>query len=96
MEQKLNQLLEKVSNLESIMWEDRRFFVGMMIKLDKLIKIVNSFIFMDDVGEEHDTHRFEEEEAILSLLKRLSDIGEMEEEFKKYNSLITSEQFGES
>ena len=96
MEQKLNQLLEKVSNLESIMWEDRRFFVGMMIKLDKLIKIVNSFIFMDDVGEEHGTHKLEDEEAILSLLKRISDIGEMEEEFKKYNTHIKSEQFGES
>ena len=51
MEQKLNQLLEKVSNIESMMWEDRRFFIGMMIKLDKIIKTVNSFIFMDDVEE---------------------------------------------
>ena len=94
MEHKLDALLEKVSALESMMWEDRRFFVTMMVKVDKLIKSFNSFIFMDDVEEGFES-KFSGEE-IEKFLERLSEVREIEKEFRKYSKLMMSDQHGES
>tara|TARA_Y100000310_G_scaffold314985_1_gene365015 strand:- start:32 stop:325 length:294 start_codon:yes stop_codon:yes gene_type:complete len=91
-------LLKKINGIEKMMWENRKFFINMMIKLDKVVKFVSDLTDMEGVIFGADTNnKFDEEKILKSIMEDLkNDIDDKKEEFIKYHKMINSDQVGES
>lgn len=89
-----NIILEKIKNIEKMLWEDRKFLMKIMVKIDKVTKFVDDFTMVEDsiYG-----NAAEEEKILKTIMTDLkNDIEDKREEFIKYHQMINSDQVGES
>ena len=89
-------LSEKIDNIENMLWEDRKFFMKLVVKVDRLTKFIDDIAMFEDVmfGA---NDRQEEEKILKSIMEDLkNDIEDKKEEFIKYHQMINSDQVGES
>jgi len=90
-------LLNKIDGIEKMLWEDRKFLIAMMIKIDKLVKFVGDMTIIEDTMFGDDRDQFDEEKVLRSIMEDLkNDIEDTREEFTKYHKMINSDQVGES
>jgi len=91
-----DKLSKKLDNIEKMLWEDRKFFIRMMLKIDKLTEFVDNAIVIEEnmfnIGGMCD-----EEKILKSIMEDLkNDIEDKKDEFFKYHAMINSDQVGES
>jgi uncharacterized protein with HEPN domain len=90
-------LFKKLDGIEKMMWEDRKFLIDMMQKVDKIVKFVNDITVMEDIMLSTDIKQVEEEKILKSIMEDLrNDIDDKRDEFIKYHQMINSDQVGES
>jgi len=90
-------LLKKINDIEKMIWEDRKFLISMMSKIDKLVKFVSDVTIIEDDIFGDDKIGFDEEKILKSIMEDLkNDIEDKKEDFIKYHSMINSNQVGES
>jgi len=90
-------LLKKINDVEKMIWEDRKFLISMMSKIDKLVKFVSDVTIIEDDIFGDDKIGFDEEKILKSIMEDLkNDIEDKKEDFIKYHSMINSNQVGES
>ena len=90
-------LLENIEDVKKMLWEDRKFLIAMMIKVDKLVKFVSDMTIIEDTMFGDDRDQFDEEKVLRSIMEDLkNDIEDTREEFTKYHKMINSDQVGES
>lgn len=91
-----NIISEKIENIEKMLWEDRKFFMKMMLKVDRLTKFIDDITMFEDLMF-NSKDRFEEEKILKSIMEDLkNDIEDKRDEFIKYHQMINSDQVGES
>ena len=86
-------LSEKIDNIENMLWEDRKFFMKLVVKVDRLTKFIDDIAMFEDVmfGA---NDRQEEEKILKSIMEDLkNDIEDKKEEFIKYHQMINSNKF---
>jgi len=89
-------LSDRLNNIEKMLWEDRKFFIKMMLKIDKITK------FIDDIAIAEEnifgiTNIADEEKILKSIMEDLkNDFDDKRDEFIKYHKMINSDQVGES
>ncbi len=91
----LNTIFKKLDNIEHLMWEDRKFFMKMMFKVDKILQFINDFTVMDDIPLD-DIMSKDEQKMMKDLTDKLSDMKQFEKEILKYGRDINPDQVGES
>ena len=92
-----NLLLEKIDNIEKMLWEDRKFLISMMIKIDKIAKFVADILIIEDDIFGDTKSQFDEEKVLKAIMEDLkNDIKDKREEFIKYHKMINTDQVGES
>jgi len=90
-------LLENIEDVKKMLWEDRKFLISMMIKIDKLVKFVGDLSVIEDTMFGDDRNQFDEEKILRSIMEDLkNDMDDKREEFVKYHKMINSDQVGES
>jgi|TARA_Y100000310_G_scaffold318213_1_gene372009 hypothetical protein len=90
-------LLENIKDVKKMLWEDRKFLISMMIKMDKLVKFVSDMTIIEDTMFGDDRGQFDEEKVLRSIMEDLKDdIEDKREDFIKYHKMINSDQVGES
>ena len=90
-------LLENIKDVKKMLWEDRKFLISMMIKMDKLVKFVSDMTIIEDTMFGDDKGQFDEEKVLRSIMEDLkNDMDDKREEFVKYHKMINSDQVGES
>jgi hypothetical protein len=90
-------LLENIEDVKKMLWEDRKFLIAMMIKVDKLVKFVSDMTIIEDNIFGDDKINIDEEKVLRSIMEDLrDDIEDKREEFIKYHKMINSDQVGES
>ena len=90
-------LSEKIENIEKMLWEDRKFLIAMMIKIDKLVKFVGELTIIEDDIFGDDRINIDEEKVLKSIMEDLkNDIDDKREDFIRYHKMINSDQVGES
>ena len=93
-------LLEKIENIKKMLWEDRKFLIAMMMKVDKLVKFVDDMTDMTIIEDNifgDDKINIDEEKVLKSIMEDLkNDIEDKREDFIKYHKMINSDQVGES
>jgi len=90
-------LLENIEDVKKMLWEDRKFLIAMMIKIDKLVKFVSDMTIIEDNIFRDDKINIDEEKVLRSIMEDLrDDIEDKKEEFTKYHKMINSDQVGES
>ena len=90
-------LLENIEDVKKMLWEDRKFLIAMMIKIDKLVNFVDDMTIIEDNIFGDDKVQFDEEKVLRSIMEDLkNDIEDKREEFVKYHKMINSDQVGES
>ena len=90
-------LSEKIENIEKMLWEDRKFLIAMMIKIDKLVKFVGDLTVIEDDIFGDDKINIDEEKVLKSIMEDLkNDIDDKREDFIRYHKMINSDQVGES
>ena len=90
-------LLENIEDVKKMLWEDRKFLIAMMIKIDKLVKFVSDMTIIEDNIFGDDKVQFDEEKVLRSIMEDLkNDIEDKREDFIKYHKMINSDQVGES
>jgi len=90
-------LSKQIDGIEKMLWEDRKFLISMMIKMDKLVKFVSDMTIIEDTMFGDDRGQFDEEKVLRSIMEDLKeDIEDKKEEFVKYHKMINSDQVGES
>ena len=90
-------LSEKIENIEKMLWEDRKFLIAMMIKIDKLVKFVGELTIIEDDIFGDDRINIDEEKVLKSIMEDLkNDIDDKREDFVRYHKMINSDQVGES
>ena len=90
-------LLKKINDIEKMIWEDRKFLISMMSKIDKLVKFVSDVTIIEDDIFGDDKIGIDEEKILKSIMEDLkNDIEDKKEDFIKYHSMINSNQVGES
>ena len=94
-ENKLNLIVKKVNNIEQLIWEDRKFFIRIAHKLDKIIHFIDSFTAFDDIPID-DIMSKDEQKIMRELTDKLSDIKQFEKEMDKYRKYLNPDQVGES
>ncbi len=91
-----NTILKKIDGIEKMLWEDRKFLIKMMLKIDKITKFVEDFAMIDE-GIFGNGNVIEEEKILKSIMKDIkNDIEDKRDEFIKYHQMINSDQVGES
>ena len=92
-----NILLENIEDIKKMLWEDRKFLIAMMIKVDKLVKFVGDLTIIEDNIFGDDKGNIDEEKILKSIMEDLkNDIEDKREDFIKYHKMINSDQVGES
>ena len=90
-------LLENIKDVKKMLWEDRKFLISMMIKIDKLVNFVDDMTIIEDNIFGDDKVQFDEEKVLRSIMEDLkNDIEDKREDFIKYHRMINSDQVGES
>jgi len=90
-------LLENIEDVKKMLWEDRKFLIAMMIKVDKLVKFVSDMTIIEDNIFGDDKINIDEEKVLKSIMEDLkNDIEDKREDFIKYHKMINSDQVGES
>jgi len=90
-------LSENVEDIKKMLWEDRKFLISMMIKIDKIVKFVGDLTVIEDVMFGDDKTHFDEEKVLKSIMEDLkNDMDDKKEEFIKYHKMINSDLVGES
>ena len=92
---KLKTIVKKIDNIERFMWEDRKFFISMMMKMDKVLRFIDSFTTFDDMQLD-DVLSKDEQKLMTELTDKLSNIKQFEEDMVKFRKMINSDQVGES
>ncbi len=91
-----NIISEKINNIEKMLWEDRKFLIKMMLKIDTITKFVEDFAMIEE-GAFGSFNNIEEEKILKSIMNDMkNDIEDKREEFIKYHKMINSDQVGES
>ena len=91
----MENLLKKIDNIEEMLWEDRKFFIDMMLKIDTVVKFVCDFTAIEDIILDNDS--IDKEKTLKLIMKNLkNDIEDKREEFIKYHKMVNSDQVGES
>jgi|TARA_Y100000310_G_scaffold32745_2_gene31017 predicted HAD superfamily Cof-like phosphohydrolase len=80
-------LEERISYLESLVVDNRKTLLRLMSKMEEIVKFLNNNISDSDA---------EFGMAADQLYETIEQLKEMEKELKKYNGLITVDNFGES
>ena len=89
-------LSEKIDNIEKMLWEDRKIFIRMMLKMDKVTSFIDDISIIDE-NIFNVTDRHEEEKILKSIMEDLkNDMDDKKEEFIKYHKMINSDLVGES
>ena len=89
-------LSEKIDNIEKMLWEDRKIFIRMMLKMDKVTSFIDDISIIDE-NIFNVTDRHEEEKILKSIMEDLkNDIEDKRDDFIKYHNMINSDQVGES
>jgi len=94
-ETKLNTIVKKIDNIEQMIWEDRKFFIKMLHKVDKILQFINDFTVMDDIPLDEIMSK-DEQKVMKELTDKLSDIKQFEKEMDKYRKYLNPDQVGES
>tara|TARA_Y100000310_G_scaffold141145_1_gene140566 strand:+ start:2841 stop:3131 length:291 start_codon:yes stop_codon:yes gene_type:complete len=90
-------LLENIEDVKKMIWEDRKFLIAMMIKIDKLVKFVGELTIIEDGIFGDDKINIDEEKVLKSIMEDLkNDIEDKREDFIRYHKMINSDQVGES
>ena len=90
-------LSENVEDIKRMLWEDRKFLIAMMIKIDKLVKFVGELTIIEDDIFGDDKINIDEEKVLKSIMEDLkNDIDDKREDFIRYHKMINSDQVGES
>jgi len=90
-------LSKKLNDIEKMMWEDRKFFISVMIKLDKVVKFISDLTDIEEVIFGADNNKIDEEKMLKAIMDDLNnDMADKREEFIKYHKMINSDQVGES
>jgi|TARA_Y100000310_G_scaffold39441_1_gene37020 hypothetical protein len=89
-------LLKKLNDVEKMLWEDRKFLIGMMMKIDRIVDFVSDVTTMEEAIFDNNIE-VDEEQILKSIMNSLKDdIDNKKEEFIKYHKMINSDQVGES
>ena len=94
-ETKLKTIVKKIDNIEHLIWEDRKFFISIMMKMDKVLHFIDSFTAFDDMQLD-DVLNKDEQNLMTELTNKLSNIKQFEEDMVKFRKMINSDQVGES
>ena len=94
-ETKSKTIVEKIDNIEHLMWEDRKFFMRMMYKIDKVLHFIDSFTAFDGIPLD-DVLSKDEQKLMTELTDKLSNIKQFEKDMVKFRKMINSDQVGES
>ena len=94
-EVKLDIIVKKIDNIEQLIWEDRKFFIKLMHKVDKLLQFTNEFTVMDNIPLD-DIMSKDEQKMMKELTDKLSGIKQFEKEMDKYRKYLNPDQVGES
>tara|TARA_Y100000310_G_C20372518_1_gene664192 strand:+ start:405 stop:695 length:291 start_codon:yes stop_codon:yes gene_type:complete len=90
-------LSKKLNDIEKMMWEDRKFFISVMIKLDRVVKFVSDLTDIEEAIFGADNNKIDEEKMLKAIMEDLNnDMDNKREEFIKYHKMINSDQVGES
>ena len=90
-------LSEKIDSIEKMLWEDRKFLIAMMMKIDKLVKFAGELTIIEDNIFGDDKINIDEEKVLKSIMEDLkNDIEDKREDFIRYHKMINSDQVGES
>jgi hypothetical protein len=92
---KLKTIVKKIDNIEHLIWEDRKFFIRMMMKMDKVLYFIDSFTDVDDM-QLNGILNTDEQKLMTELTDKLSNIKQFEEDMVKFRKMINSDQVGES
>jgi len=91
----IENLLKKIDNMEKMLWEDRKFFIDMMLKIDTVVKFVCDLTAIEDIIV--DSNSIDDETTLKLIMESLkNDIEDKREEFIKYHQMVNSDQVGES
>ena len=91
----IENLLKKIDNMEKMLWEDRKFFIDMMLKIDTVVKFVCDLTAIEDIIV--DNNSIDDETTLKLIMESLkNDIEDKREEFIKYHQMVNSDQVGES
>ena len=89
-------ILKKIDSIEKMLWEDRKFLIKMMLKIDKITKFVEDVVTFEE-NVFGNGNAIEEEKILKSIMEDLkNDIEDKKEDFIKYHRMINSDQVGES
>ncbi len=91
----VNTVVKKLDNIEHMIWEDRKFFMRMMYKVDKILQFINDFTVMDNIPLD-DIMNKEEQKMMKELTDKLSDMKQFEKVMMEYGRDINPDQVGES
>ena len=91
----VNTVVKKLDNIEHMIWEDRKFFMRMMYKVDKILQFINDFTVMDNIPLD-DIMSKEEQKMMKELTDKLSDMKQFEKVMMEYGRDINPDQVGES
>ena len=91
----VNTVVKKLDNIEHMIWEDRKFFMRMMYKVDKILQFINDFTVMDNIQLD-DIINKEEQKMMKELTDKLSDMKQFEKVMMEYGRDINPDQVGES
>ena len=90
-------LLENIKDVKKMLWEDRKFLIIMMLKIDKLVKFVGDLAVIEDDIFGDDRINIDEEKVLKSIMEDLkNDTEDKREDFIRYHKMINSDQVGES
>ena len=89
-------LSKKLNDMEKMLWEDRKFLISMMLKIDKIVRFVSDLSVIEEAIFS-DNSPDDEEKILSKIMESLkNDIDDKNEEFMKYHQMINSDQVGES
>ena len=101
-------LLENIKDVKKMLWEDRKFLIIMMLKIDKLVKFVGDLTVIEDDIFGDDRINIDEEKVLKSIMEDLKNdtedrredfiryIKQSEEDMVKFRKMINSDHVGES
>jgi precorrin-6B methylase 1 len=89
-------LSKKIDRIEKLMWEDRKFFITMMAKIDRLVKFVKEISIDEDTLFFNEKLTADEETFLTNIMEKMEDFDNIKEEFLKYHKMVNTDQVGES
>ena len=86
-------LLKNIKDVKKMIWEDRKFLMSMMIKVDKLVKFVADLTIIEDDIFGDNKSQFDEEKVLKLIMEDLkNDVDDKRDEFIKYHKMIKVKQ----